>query len=414
MMHRVVPAVTLLAACAGAWAQPVVTADLGPLAPGTTSVDLGVGFGNMVWVRFEIPEVSRCQTSYLDIVTEPFITFDSEIGLYDSLGKRITNDDDDGPDRGSMLTFGAITPERSYPAGALPGNGREGPLAAGTYYVAVAAFNATFLDEDWGAIPDGEGQQGGAALVFHLGAGDAVSDAPDLLWESLCAGDAGRFPDSAAVGQGSGPMTVIRGFGQSRDDIDLYKVCITDAASFMADTAGSLQMDTQLFLFDANGRGVTLNDDFDSTVQSRLTASVVGGLGNGEYYLAIAPQGCVPQDSSGQNLWGDGSGERMADGPGGANPLGQWNNFVVNDNTWYVITLQGASFCAGTPACGTADFDGDGDTGTDADIEAFFACLAGTCCGTCFALGADFNADGDVGTDADIESFFRVLAGGPC
>ncbi len=66
------------------------------------------------------------------------------------------------------------------------------------------------------------------------------------------------------------------------------------------------------------------------------------------------------------------------------------------------------------PVCGTADFDGDGDTGTDADIESFFACLAGNCCATCFSGGADFNLDGDVGTDADIESFFRVLAGGPC
>jgi hypothetical protein len=67
-----------------------------------------------------------------------------------------------------------------------------------------------------------------------------------------------------------------------------------------------------------------------------------------------------------------------------------------------------------TPPCGTADFDGDGDTGTDADIEAFFACLAGNCCATCWHLGADFNADGDSGTDADIEAFFRVLAGNPC
>jgi hypothetical protein len=64
------------------------------------------------------------------------------------------------------------------------------------------------------------------------------------------------------------------------------------------------------------------------------------------------------------------------------------------------------------PACGSADFDGDGDVGTDADIEAFFACLAGSCCATCGS--ADFNADGDVGTDADIEAFFRVLGGGPC
>jgi hypothetical protein len=60
----------------------------------------------------------------------------------------------------------------------------------------------------------------------------------------------------------------------------------------------------------------------------------------------------------------------------------------------------------------SADFDGDGDNGTDADIEAFFACLAGDCCPTCGS--ADFNADGDAGTDTDIEAFFRVLAGGAC
>jgi hypothetical protein len=63
------------------------------------------------------------------------------------------------------------------------------------------------------------------------------------------------------------------------------------------------------------------------------------------------------------------------------------------------------------PCCGSADFDGDGSPGTDADIEAFFACLAGRCCEGC---GADFDDDGDTGTDADIEAFFRVLAGGAC
>jgi hypothetical protein len=62
--------------------------------------------------------------------------------------------------------------------------------------------------------------------------------------------------------------------------------------------------------------------------------------------------------------------------------------------------------------CGRADFDGDGDIGTDSDISAFFACLGGSCCPTCGS--ADFNADGDIGTDADIETFFRVLAGGHC
>jgi hypothetical protein len=62
--------------------------------------------------------------------------------------------------------------------------------------------------------------------------------------------------------------------------------------------------------------------------------------------------------------------------------------------------------------CWGPDFDGDGVTGTDGDIEAFFACLAGDCCALCGSV--DFNSDGDTGTDADIEGFFRVLSGGPC
>jgi hypothetical protein len=66
------------------------------------------------------------------------------------------------------------------------------------------------------------------------------------------------------------------------------------------------------------------------------------------------------------------------------------------------------------PQCGSADFNCDGDTGTDADIEAFFACLAGNCPAPPCTSTADFNFDGDIGTDADIEAFFRVLGGGTC
>ena len=64
--------------------------------------------------------------------------------------------------------------------------------------------------------------------------------------------------------------------------------------------------------------------------------------------------------------------------------------------------------------CGSADFNCDGDVGTDADIESFFTCLAGTCPSAPCTNNADFNGDGDVGTDSDIEAFFRVLAGGTC
>jgi hypothetical protein len=79
------------------------------------------------------------------------------------------------------------------------------------------------------------------------------------------------------------------------------------------------------------------------------------------------------------------------------------------------VPSESASLTVNTGSgCGTSDFNGDGDFGTDADIEAFFACLGGNCCAECFVGGADFNGDGDVGTDADIEAFFRVLGGGVC
>jgi hypothetical protein len=103
--------------------------------------------------------------------------------------------------------------------------------------------------------------------------------------------------------------------------------------------------------------------------------------------------------------------------------------FVANGGTYYawlllrhhssgafvVVTanFQAGSILAGDPGpiCGFgADFNLDGDTGTDLDIEDFFRCLSGNCCRSC--LTADLNHDGDVGTDADIEDFFHVLAGG--
>jgi hypothetical protein len=85
------------------------------------------------------------------------------------------------------------------------------------------------------------------------------------------------------------------------------------------------------------------------------------------------------------------------------------------------FTTAGSNFSAffarytfGHLCCGSADFNCDGDVGTDADIEAFFACLAGICPPPPCTSTADFNGDGDVATNADIEAFFRVLGGGAC
>jgi hypothetical protein len=112
-------------------------------------------------------------------------------------------------------------------------------------------------------------------------------------------------------------------------------------------------------------------------------------------------------------------------------PAGRtWANVLANVDEIRITTMKPGYFYSanfweagfdnllvtvGTgPSCGNSDFNGDGDFGTDADIEAFFACLGGNCCATCWSGGADFNGDGDIGTDQDIESFFRVLGGGQC
>lgn len=72
----------------------------------------------------------------------------------------------------------------------------------------------------------------------------------------------------------------------------------------------------------------------------------------------------------------------------------------------------GGCFLIDLGACGSADFNHDGDAATDEDIEAFFACIGGHCCPLCDS--ADFNRDGDTATDQDIEAFFRVIGGNAC
>ncbi len=136
--------------------------------------------------------------------------------------------------------------------------------------------------------------------------------------------------------------------------------------------------------------------------QCTIDLSSFPALAPGEYWIAVSVEG-EPGVSS-----APGSIPIPQDAGHNATQFfnGNWVSLPI-DFPFKLFGTAGA-------ACGTADFDGDGDTGTDADIEAFFACLAGNCCATCFHLGADFNADGDVGTDADIEAFFRVLAGQDC
>jgi hypothetical protein len=121
---------------------------------------------------------------------------------------------------------------------------------------------------------------------------------------------------------------------------------------------------------------------------------------------------------SGMGVAGLGIGEPFGPPSGDSPPLLGGPTAIAPDASAFVggltLVVGAHPWVLAPRGCGTADFNCDGDTGTDSDIESFFACLAGTCPAAPCNSSADLNGDGDVGTDADIESFFRVLGGGPC
>jgi subtilisin-like proprotein convertase family protein len=146
---------------AAAYAQPTPNADLGTIAPGAvaTGTLTGIAPAQVQWIKFTIAGVTRTSGDYLDIDTNggTLTGGDSMIGLYDNSGNRIATNDDSGPGAYSMLSFGATTPSR--PGLAATGNagsvgsthaGANGAnLAAGTYWLAVTGFSATFGTTGW-------------------------------------------------------------------------------------------------------------------------------------------------------------------------------------------------------------------------------------------------------------------------
>jgi len=493
--------------------------DLGTLTlPQTlTSADITIPAATITWFKFTIPSVSVGDADWLDIVTNATLaggtfTADTHMGLFNSAGALATGssatsvDDDDGPAARSALTYGLASPTRANGDGPVH-NGRDGSLAAGTYYLAVGGYSSAFaagfsatstsnhtsgtvgvtLYLGNSASPTITGNSsstlaGGTALVTgtvlagtspastsytvtgnfsSLGGsvtqtmyddmtnGDLIPG--DLVYSyafavsgaqpagsygvplsvvdnlaragsgnaTVAVDDAGDAIANARLIDGVGPVTSVSG-SLGASDADMMRLHICDPASFSASTVGGTTMDTQLFLFNADGSGIVTNDDNvvpGTGLQSALTSSFTSSLPAGDYYLAITQYDKDPVDAGALEIWADQAGspltyriEHAPDGLG-ANALAGWN-LAGGSGGPYTISLSGVSGEPCGPVCGSADFDGDGDVGTDLDIEAFFACLGGDCCATCGS--ADFDGDGDVGTDLDIEAFFRVLGGGEC
>ncbi|HZN40495.1 MAG TPA: hypothetical protein VFD82_16945 [Planctomycetota bacterium] len=153
-------------------------------------------------------------------------------------------------------------------------------------------------------------------------------------------GDAGQLLPSAQIPVGVGPLVTITG-AYGGGEADMYQIQIVSPALFSATTVGGSVGDTQLFLFDENGRGVTFNDDSAATVQSTITG--VNVPVPGRYYLAISGYNHDAASPAGF-IWLNGPFglERAPDGPGRGGPLTGWAG--GSGAAAYVITLAGVAF----------------------------------------------------------------------
>jgi hypothetical protein len=148
-----------LAFAVPALAQPVVDEDLGSITAFTpTTINREVVFdaatNPVQWYQIVLPTVSSAN-AFLDMFTHAATGTDTEIGLYRADGTRVDTDDDDGAATFSALSYGSTnvtfagrvnpTVNGTQSAG-VASNGRDGAsdIAAGTYYIAVSKFNATF------------------------------------------------------------------------------------------------------------------------------------------------------------------------------------------------------------------------------------------------------------------------------
>jgi hypothetical protein len=155
-------------------------------------------------------------------------------------------------------------------------------------------------------------------------------------------GDAGETPATAqnlttqAVGSITGAL--------AGGDSDLYRICLAGGGSFSATTVGTTQTNTQLFLFDGDGRGIYANDDAAGTEQSTLPAGdPLTPDAPGEYLLGVSPNDRDPVSAEGA-IFNNVAYLVGADGRGAAAPLESWAGRPRRAGA-YEITLTGTKAC---------------------------------------------------------------------
>jgi filamentous hemagglutinin family protein len=183
-------------------------------------------------------------------------------------------------------------------------------------------------------------------LQFNGGEGDIVVQAGQVRRSNnpfTEMGDAGQLPGTAQMVNSlisGAAFDAISGNLSPESDVDLYQLFLIEGQPFTASTVGSSDINTQLFLFDSNGLGVSANNDsigFQSTVplyQPFIPAR------SGIYYLGISSYPNRPLSSQGSIF----DAVENPSGSGARLPLMGWDERLgptVRPNTGaYTITLN--------------------------------------------------------------------------
>jgi subtilisin-like proprotein convertase family protein len=242
---------------------------------------------------------------------------------------------------------------------------------------------------------------------------------PPPQWDETAngGGDAGDLPSSAQIPTGTDPFVSIAGDFPTTNDADLFTINICDVATFTANTFNAdTTIDTQLFLFNPDGTGVTFNDDVpdgfpgDLSLQSRITGQFVAAAGN--FLLGVSRYDNDPQDSAALPLWIDTpfNIERQPDGTGAANPVASWTGGALGTGT-YRVDLTGTCFPTSVNLC-NYDYNQDENVDlTDAQLMAQVA--AGIITADPSWLSGDMNGDENADL-TDAQQLAQFVASGIC
>jgi hypothetical protein len=144
-------------------------------------------------------------------------------------------------------------------------------------------------------------------------------------------GDAGSLISDAQTANTSNTETPnsISGNLSENSDTDLYQIYLPEGTTITPSTVGGSEVDTQLFLFNQNGLGISSNDDSQDTSQSTLPVVTQAGT----YYVGISSYENMPLSMEGV-IFGEGAGANS--------PLSGWDN-AGSDSGSYTISLRSPS-----------------------------------------------------------------------